>query len=146
MTLFTLQERRVVFFLIGTLTLGYGIRLYNQSHFYDEFNPVSDEEKTSFMNAAEIAYASSNKSTEVTSKIAEDVAVEKNYKPKTENININTAKKQELIKLPKIGPVTAKRIIKFRDDFGPFNTFDGLLKVKGIGPKTLEKLKPLITL
>lgn len=146
MTLFTLQERRVVFFLIGTLTLGYGIRLYNQSHFYDEFNPVSDEEKTSFMNAAEIAYASSNKSTEATSEIAEDVAVEKNYKPKTEIININTAKKQELIKLPKIGPVTAKRIIKFRDDFGPFNTFDGLLKVKGIGPKTLEKLKPLITL
>ena len=64
----------------------------------------------------------------------------------TEIININTAEKQDLVKLPKIGTVTAERIIRFRDDFGPFKTFDDLLKVKGIGLKTLEKLKPLIIL
>jgi competence protein ComEA len=51
-----------------------------------------------------------------------------------------------LVKLPKIGPVTAERIIRFRDDYGPFKSIDDLLKVKGIGPKTLEKLKPQITL
>ena len=68
------------------------------------------------------------------------------YKPQTEIININTAEKQNLVKLPKIGTVTAERIIRFRDEYGPFESIDGLLKVKGIGPKTLEKLKPQITL
>ena len=71
---------------------------------------------------------------------------EKNYKQIVEIININTAGKQDLLKLPKVGPVTAERIIRFRDDIGSFTTLEDLLKVKGIGPKTLENLRPLIRL
>ena len=46
--------------------------------------------------------------------------------------------------LPKIGPLTAERIIRFRDDFEPFQSIDDLAKIKGIGPKTLERLKTRI--
>jgi competence protein ComEA len=46
--------------------------------------------------------------------------------------------------LPKIGPVTSGRIIQYRDDFGPFKSIEDLLKIKGIGPKTLDQLKPFI--
>ena len=74
------------------------------------------------------------------------MSVEKKYKPTIEIININTADKQDLIKLPKIRAVTDDRIIRFRDDFGSFETLDDLIKIKGIGPKTLEKLKHHITL
>jgi competence protein ComEA len=60
-------------------------------------------------------------------------------------ININTASAAELELLPQIGPALAKRIIDHRTLHGPFRTIAELDNVKGIGPKTLEKLTPLIT-
>jgi comEA protein len=60
-------------------------------------------------------------------------------------VNINTASEKELDKrLPGIGPVKAKAIIEFRKQ-SPFKTIDELDLVKGIGPKTMEKVRPLIT-
>ncbi len=61
------------------------------------------------------------------------------------SININTASAEELCRLPRIGPKTAARIIAYRDANGPFKAKKELEKVRGIGPKTLEKLIPLIT-
>ena len=60
------------------------------------------------------------------------------------SININAASENELQKLPRIGPAKAKLIIEYRNAKGNFNSIDELLKVKGIGEKTLEKLKPFI--
>jgi competence protein ComEA len=40
----------------------------------------------------------------------------------------------------------AKRIITWRNAHGPFRTIDDLLKIKGIGKKTLSRLKPYISL
>ena len=57
-------------------------------------------------------------------------------------ININTASKSELMKLPGIGTVTADKIIAYRSIHGSFRSLNDLQKVKGIGPKTVEKLKP----
>ena len=59
-------------------------------------------------------------------------------------ININTATMEELQTLPKVGPKTAEAIIKYRKKH-PFKSVDELIEVKGIGEKTLEKLKPLVT-
>ena len=71
---------------------------------------------------------------------------EGSIKKKIEIINVNTAKKDELIILPNVGPVTAERIIRFREDFGVFKSIDDLTRVKGIGPKTLDKLKKYVTI
>lgn len=60
-------------------------------------------------------------------------------------ININTASQSELELLPRIGPAMATRIIEYRDQHGPFRRAEDLDRVKGIGPKTLEKLLPLVT-
>ena len=60
-------------------------------------------------------------------------------------VNINTASKKELDALPGLGEVLAQRIIDYRSANGPFSTVDELTKVKGIGEKTLEKLKPYAT-
>ena len=142
MTLFTQQEKHVILFLVCTLTVGYGVKLYQGSHLYDDFKPVTLIEKETFEKKATLAYDISKREGLNSS----ESSTEKDYKPQTEIININTAEKQNLVKLPKIGIVTAERIIRFRDDYGPFKSLDDLLKVKGIGPKTLEKLKPQITL
>jgi len=61
-------------------------------------------------------------------------------------IDINTADEKELILLPGVGQVTAKRIVDYRKEHGLFKTLDELVKVKRIGPKTLEKIKPYIRL
>jgi comEA protein len=60
-------------------------------------------------------------------------------------ININTADVGLLDTLPGIGPVKAKAIVDHRESHGPFKAVDSLIDVKGIGPKTMEKLRPLIT-
>jgi competence protein ComEA len=60
-------------------------------------------------------------------------------------ININTATQEELESLPGIGPVTAQKIIEYRETNGPFIGIEDIQKVSGIGPATFEKLRDLIT-
>lgn len=59
-------------------------------------------------------------------------------------ININTASIVELLEIPGIGPVTAQRILEYREQNGRFKNTDALLNIKGIGPKTLQKLNQYI--
>ena len=60
-------------------------------------------------------------------------------------VNINTASKRELDALPGIGEVLAQRIIDYRKANGGCSSVDVLVKGKGIGEKTLEKIKPYAT-
>jgi len=62
-----------------------------------------------------------------------------------ERININTASKQELTRLPGIGPLLAQRIIEYREAHGRFEAIEELMSVKGIGHKIFEKIKDKIT-
>lgn len=61
-------------------------------------------------------------------------------------ININIASKEEIIALPYIGEVKAERIIQLRNEIGTFVSIKDLEKVNGIGPKTLAKIEPFITI
>jgi competence protein ComEA len=59
-------------------------------------------------------------------------------------IDINRADWPELALLPNIGEQLAKRIIADRTEHGPFRTVEELRRVRGIGPKTLESMKPFL--
>jgi len=59
-------------------------------------------------------------------------------------IDLNRATAGELIQLPGVGEVIAKRIVDFREEHGPFKRVEDLMKVKGIGEKSLEKIRPYI--
>lgn len=61
-------------------------------------------------------------------------------------INVNTATVTELESLPGIGPVMAQSIVDYRTENGSFRNRKDLMKVRGIGEKTYEKLKDQITL
>jgi len=60
-------------------------------------------------------------------------------------VDINTAPAEELETLPGIGEVMARRIVDHREVNGPFRSVDQIQDVSGIGPKTFEALKNLIT-
>jgi competence protein ComEA len=59
-------------------------------------------------------------------------------------VDINRADRGELLMLPGIGPSLADRILDYRETHGPFDGVADLRKVPGIGPATLEKLRPRI--
>ncbi len=61
-------------------------------------------------------------------------------------VNINRGTKSEFDSLVGIGPVIAARIVSYRNQNGPFMSIEDLLKVSGIGTKTLSRIKPRLTL
>jgi competence protein ComEA len=59
-------------------------------------------------------------------------------------INLNTATAAQLRTLPGVGPSLADKIIAYRQQHGRFAILADLDRVSGIGPKTLEALRPLV--
>jgi competence protein ComEA len=59
-------------------------------------------------------------------------------------INLNTATQAELESLPGIGPALAERIIRYREQNGPFARIEDIQNVSGIGPSIFEQIKDLI--
>lgn len=61
-------------------------------------------------------------------------------------INLNKADETQLQNLPGIGPSKAAAILEYRETNGPFKSVEDLKNISGIGDKTFEKLKDLITI
>ena len=57
-------------------------------------------------------------------------------------IDVNRATWVEFAQLDGIGSTLAHRIVEDREQHGPFQSADDLLRVKGIGPKILERMRP----
>lgn len=64
----------------------------------------------------------------------------KEAKEPAQIVDINSAARDELMGIPKVGEATANAIIEGR----PYKTVDDLLRVRGIGEKTLEKIRPWV--
>jgi competence protein ComEA len=58
--------------------------------------------------------------------------------------DINSADWTELAQLPEIGEALAKRIVEWRERQGPFTSHEDLDRVPGIGPKTLDGIRPYL--
>jgi len=61
-------------------------------------------------------------------------------------VNINKANSAQLQSLTGIGPTKAQEIMKYRKAHGGFKSVDELVNVKGIGPKTVQKLKAQLSI
>jgi competence protein ComEA len=61
-------------------------------------------------------------------------------------VNLNSATKDELVALPGIGPSKAQAIIDYRTQNGPFRSVDEVRKVRGIGEKLFQQIKPELTI
>ncbi len=136
--LLTGQEKGVIQFLLAIFIIGLAAGAYR-----DRKDETASLEMLSEMEAFREAAKTETFSAESNAGNSEMKPVAKHMQL---SVNINLADKSELMKLPKIGPVTAERIIRFRDDYGSFDTIEDLSKVKGIGTKTLEKIRPFVDL
>ncbi|MFC5370267.1 helix-hairpin-helix domain-containing protein [Arcanobacterium bovis] len=64
----------------------------------------------------------------------------------TKKVSLNSASVDELDALPGVGPVTAQQIVQWRQQHGKFSSIDQLGQISGIGAKTIEKLRPYLSL
>jgi competence protein ComEA len=140
---FTKNELRVVLFLIFAFLVGAGVKIYKSTVVADDTNSFnySESDKT-FQELSQSNYSAS---VDTISEANTNVSVKGKKDLKLRSIAINTANKNELMKLPGIGETTAERIIAFRQGNGYFKNDTELLKVKGIGKKKLEQIKPYLT-
>ncbi len=130
---FTPQETKAVIFLIVILLIGSGVTLYKKYH--PDFAPelLLKENRNTEKKVLEPA-KSSNVPENISLKITD------------KKINLNRATLQELDSLPGIGEELGKRILAYRESKGNFSSIEELKKIKGIGQKTFEKLKNLVTI
>jgi len=64
----------------------------------------------------------------------------------TNKIHLNRASATLLTKIPGIGTKTAALIINYRQKNGPYMSVQDLIEIKGIGPKTLQRIEKYLTL
>lgn len=60
-------------------------------------------------------------------------------------LDLNRAEAKDFESLPGIGAVLAQRVIAYRKEVGGFQAIEDLRAVKGIGSKTFERIRPLVT-
>ena len=75
--------------------------------------------------------------------VPETAAGERSAEPVVWPLDLNEADATALDRLPGIGPARARAILDLRGRLGAFRSVDDLIEVRGIGPKTLEAIRPL---
>ena len=61
-------------------------------------------------------------------------------------INLNTATREELQRLPGVGPALAARVVEHRERHGPFRRAEHLIIVRGFSERRFEELRHLIAI
>ena len=128
---FTPSEQRAVLLLLSTFGLGIVVWWYRASQPLPEIDPVELAAFENFLRTVSQDSQHLPSPTPISSAVAP-----------TAQVDLNAATYNDLVKLPGIGPVMAKRILEFRATQGRFKRLQDLRKVKGIGAKTYEKLAP----
>ncbi len=140
----TRQERFVIQFLALFFLIGSGIHLFRENVLKDDsIKFLSEEvEAREFRDRAkqiDSVYFSAEKVAKKKKPVSDVITV-------AQTINLNSASAEDFMRLPKIGKVTAQRIIDYRSKHGRFSSIDELLNVKGIGEKTFERIKGEVTI
>ncbi len=122
---FTSQETKALIFLLAALIVGSGITLYKRNH--PRFAPELVLQKTDL--TAEQA----------TGDFSDQAQSERLL------IDINRATAEEIELLPGLGPALSRRVVEYRKINGPFARIEDLVRVQGIGPITLQRIKDQIS-
>lgn len=135
---FTRQEQRAILLLLSAFGIGALVWLYRQSRPLPPVNPAELAAFEEYTRMLERDTSTVAALMETPSSKAEPAALA------LRQLDLNAAGETDLLRLPGIGPVMAKRIVEYRQANGPFQRLEELRKVKGIGAKTYAKLAPLL--
>jgi len=140
----TRQERLVIQFLALFFLIGSGIHFYKNKVAHRKVIVFieQDVEVSEFKERARQIDSVFFEGEQKPGKSGRSMNEQKIFK----KVNLNTATAEELMSLSKIGKVTAQRILDYRNEQGLFKSVDELLNVKGIGVKTLERIKGEVTI
>jgi comEA protein len=136
---FTRNEIKVILFLVTTFIVGLGIRWYRST---EKPEAVSESRYDYSLKDKEFEERSQKLAKLTSPKGEKKITSQQTLEP--HSININTASKDQLTLLPGIGETYAERIVVYRNNNGPYASVDEVEKVKGIGKRTLERLRPYI--
>ncbi|HUF66526.1 MAG TPA: helix-hairpin-helix domain-containing protein [Gemmatimonadaceae bacterium] len=134
----TQSERKALLFLAAVVALGAGARVVRAR------TADSPAEASRAALSAQLARVDSvrkvrrGKHGRVRAKPAE-------VQPGDPPIDLDQATPAEIERLPGIGKVVAERIVFNRDSFGTFGSLKDLQRVKGVGPKLAERIRPHVT-
>jgi competence protein ComEA len=137
---FTRTEAKVLLFLSVTFLAGLSVRWLRETH--------GEQSPPQFDYSASDSTFFALSTRPLTDSTASPHTRERMRKsaPLLHSINVNRATAREFISLPGIGPAFAERIVAYRHEHGPFQQLDDLVRVTGVGPKTLAKIKPYLSL
>lgn len=143
--IFTKQEKLSIVLILFGVIIGAGIELYKSQQ-----KPIATE--TDIKRLDEIEMQFRHQAAAIDSIVVQEqrVALLHNANQRSSQnkslsiVDINSATVTELIKLPNIGPVIAARIVEYREQHGPFQSIEELIRVRGIGPQKLSSLKPYV--
>ncbi len=124
---FTRQEQCAILFLLATFGIGCAILFYRRNL----PPPPVDRALLDSLRVQVSHFAPDTVRT-----------VQPETRPHTKApINLNTATFEDLVRLPGIGEVIAKRILAYRAEHGKFSRLEDLIKVKGLGKTKVAALK-----
>lgn len=135
---FTRQEQRAILLLLSAFGIGALVWLHRQSRSLPPVNPAEIAAFEEYARALEHDTNGAVTSIEAPDSKARPAA------STLRRLDLNAATEADLVRLPGIGPVMAKRIVEYRQAHGSFKRLDDLRQVKGIGVKTYAKLAPLL--
>jgi comEA protein len=124
--------------------LGLGLIVFgivSAGFYYTEMRVIG----RAFQNQSQVVVVPSMPAVELTEASTVDPKELETPVSQSGKIKLNSATQAELETLPQIGPAKANAIIEYRAQ-RPFRSIEELDNVKGIGPKTMEQLRPLIEL
>ena len=117
------QEKLVLKFLLAALTLGVFAMAYKNTLLNPRYITKEIQQAAVFQTDANSGLLE-HSSTSTT--VHTNAEVEKSKESSQVLVNISAVGKGELGKIPLIGPVTAERVIRYRNDFGGFNKIEEL--------------------
>jgi comEA protein len=142
-------EIKVLFFMLLTFLGGYSYRFVTDLSVHEVKTSDYSALESFFNEKIENNTTFSEKNLAYNSEVLDFSKTNFNFTNKIslgsgEKINLNSAGKIDLMKLPGIGEKTAEKIIEYRNNFGKFRHPQDIMNVKGIGEKKFEKLKSFI--
>lgn len=140
---FTPNERRLLLILIGLFLLGAGLKLFRLSHepplpkfTYASADSEFARRSAAFNDSLRALHQSGGR----------QGLHQKGTPPALGSVNINTATRDELRRLPGIGDVLSGRIVARRARHGRFRSIDDLKDINGIHQKTIDRVRPYLRL